>query len=205
MSGAGDGWSSRLSSVSDHHAYPENAAYAASKYGLRGLHETLAAEHRGTGVRFALISPGPTDTRIWDPIDPDHRPGLPHHSEMLHPEDVGAAVLFAATRPSRATVEWIRLMPTPAGGAEAVAESDRALLSPGLHGVDSFSAACGARLFWEQRWAPQPLGAGQASTRPRFDGMGSARVLTVARGSARRPLVGTLGRVSCASDPGQMP
>jgi NAD(P)-dependent dehydrogenase (short-subunit alcohol dehydrogenase family) len=116
MSGAGDGLVVTIGSVSDHHAYPENAAYAASKYGLRGLHETLAAEYRGTGVRFTLISPGPTDTRIWDPIDPDHRPGLPHRSEMLHPEDVGAAVLFAATRPSRATVEWIRLMPTPAGG-----------------------------------------------------------------------------------------
>ncbi len=28
-------------SVADHVGYPENAAYAASKYGLRGLHETL--------------------------------------------------------------------------------------------------------------------------------------------------------------------
>jgi NAD(P)-dependent dehydrogenase (short-subunit alcohol dehydrogenase family) len=55
MSGAGDGLVVTIGSVSDHHAYPENAAYAASKYGLRGLHETLAAEYRGTGVRFTLI------------------------------------------------------------------------------------------------------------------------------------------------------
>ncbi len=108
-------WSITIGSISDHHAYPENAAYAASKYGLRGFHETLAAEYRGTGVRFTLISPGPTDTAIWDPLDPDHRPGLPRRSEMLHPEDVADAIVFAATRPSRATVEWIRLMPTPIG------------------------------------------------------------------------------------------
>ena len=57
--------------------FPENAAYAASKYGLRGLHETLLAEYRGTGVRLTLISPGPTDTGIWDPFDPEHRPGFP--------------------------------------------------------------------------------------------------------------------------------
>ena len=35
--------SSRVGSVADHVGFPENAAYAASKYGLRGLHETLAA------------------------------------------------------------------------------------------------------------------------------------------------------------------
>jgi len=114
MSDAGEGLVITIGSISDHHAYPENAAYAASKFGLRGLHETLAAEYRGTGVRFTLISPGPTDTKLWDPIDPDHRPGLPHRSEMLHPEDVAASVRFVATQPSRATVEWIRLMPTPA-------------------------------------------------------------------------------------------
>jgi NAD(P)-dependent dehydrogenase (short-subunit alcohol dehydrogenase family) len=37
-----------LGSVADHVGFPENAAYAASKYGLRGLHETLLAEYRGT-------------------------------------------------------------------------------------------------------------------------------------------------------------
>jgi NAD(P)-dependent dehydrogenase (short-subunit alcohol dehydrogenase family) len=117
MSGAGEGLVITIGSISDHHAYPENAAYAASKYGLRGLHETLAAEYRGRGVRFTLISPGPTDTAIWDPVDPDHRPGFLRRSEMLLPDDVADAVLFAATRPARATVEWIRLMPTPASRA----------------------------------------------------------------------------------------
>ena len=41
--------------------------------GLRGLHEVLVAEYRGTGVRLSLLSPGPTDTAVWDPVDPDHR------------------------------------------------------------------------------------------------------------------------------------
>ena len=33
-----------IGSVADHAGFPENAAYAAAKYGLRGLHETLLAE-----------------------------------------------------------------------------------------------------------------------------------------------------------------
>ena len=66
-----------VGSVADHVGFPENAAYAASKYGLRGLHETLLAEYRGTGVRLTLVSPGPTDTDVWEPFDPDHREGFP--------------------------------------------------------------------------------------------------------------------------------
>jgi NADP-dependent 3-hydroxy acid dehydrogenase YdfG len=31
---------------------------------------------------------------------------------MLRPEDVADAIVFAVTRPPRATVEWLRLMPT---------------------------------------------------------------------------------------------
>jgi NAD(P)-dependent dehydrogenase (short-subunit alcohol dehydrogenase family) len=98
--------------VADHTGFPENAAYAASKYGLRGLHETLTAEYRGTGVRLTLVSPGATDTGIWDPFAPEQRPGFPPRSAMLRPEDVADAVLFAATRPPHVHVDWIRLQPS---------------------------------------------------------------------------------------------
>ncbi len=100
-----------VGSVADHLGFPENAAYAAGKYGLRGLHETLVAEFRGTGVRLTLISPGPTDTAIWDPFDPDRRPGFPHRAVMLRPEDVAEAILFAATRPPGVHLDWLRLGP----------------------------------------------------------------------------------------------
>jgi NAD(P)-dependent dehydrogenase (short-subunit alcohol dehydrogenase family) len=100
-----------IGSVADHVGLPENSAYAAGKYGLRGLHETLVAEYRGTGVRLTLISPGPTDTAIWDPFDPDHRPGFPARSAMLRPVDVAEAVLFVVTRPPSVQVDWLRLGP----------------------------------------------------------------------------------------------
>jgi NAD(P)-dependent dehydrogenase (short-subunit alcohol dehydrogenase family) len=111
LEAAGRGRYITVGSVADHVGFPENAAYAASKYGLRGLHETLLAEYRGTGVRLTLVSPGPTDTPIWDPFDPDRREGFPTRARMLRPADVADAVLFVATRPPHVLIDWLRLGP----------------------------------------------------------------------------------------------
>ncbi len=108
---AGQGCYVTIGSVADHVGFPENAAYAASKYGLRGLHETLLAEYQGTGVRLTLVSPGATDTAIWNSVDPDHREGLPRRADMLRPADVADAVLFVATRPPHVLIDWLRLGP----------------------------------------------------------------------------------------------
>jgi len=108
---AGRGSFITVGSVADHVGFPENAAYAASKYGLRGLHETLLAEYRGTGVRLTLVSPGPTDTAVWEPYDPDRREGFPPRAAMLRPADVAEAVMFVATRPPHVLIDWLRLGP----------------------------------------------------------------------------------------------
>ncbi|HEX2191270.1 MAG TPA: SDR family oxidoreductase [Longimicrobiaceae bacterium] len=89
-----------IGSVAGRVAFPENGAYAASKFGLRGLHEVLAQEVRGTGVRATLVEPGATDTSLWDAIDPDSRDDLPSRTAMLSPDDVARAVLFAASQPA---------------------------------------------------------------------------------------------------------
>ena len=98
-----------IGSVADWRGFPGNAAYAASKYAVRGLHDVLLEEFRGSGVRCTLISPGPTDTSVWDPLDPDHRRDLPDRASMLRPDDVAEAVIFAATRPAHVQLELIRL------------------------------------------------------------------------------------------------
>jgi NAD(P)-dependent dehydrogenase (short-subunit alcohol dehydrogenase family) len=100
-----------LGSIADHRAFPENAAYSAAKYGLRGLHEVLREEYRGSGVLCTLVSPGPTDTPAWDPYDPDHREGFVPRARMLKPEDVAEIVLWVATRPAHVDIDWIRLGP----------------------------------------------------------------------------------------------
>ncbi len=111
MRSAGRGHLVTLGSVADHLAFPENAAYAASKYGLRGLHETLVAEYRGTGIRLTLVSPGPTDTELWNPFDPDRRAGFTPRAKMLKPRDVADAVVFAVTRPPHVGISEMRVEP----------------------------------------------------------------------------------------------
>ena len=112
MMAAGRGCYVNIGSIADHTGYAENSAYAATKYGLRGLHETLLDEYRGSGVRLTLVSPGPVDTALWDPIDPDSRDGYTARADMLKPADVAEAVLFAVTRPAHVHLDLIRLGPT---------------------------------------------------------------------------------------------
>lgn len=105
----GQGTHVLVGSIADWRAFPENSAYTASKFGVRGLHEVLLEELRGSGVRCTLVSPGPTDTTIWDPLDPDLRGDLPSRVEMLQPSDVADAILYAVLAPRHVQVDVIRL------------------------------------------------------------------------------------------------
>lgn len=99
----------QVGSVAGRRAFPSNGAYSAAKFGLRGMHEVLLEELRGTGVRATLLEPSATDTPIWDPLEPDASEGLPDRSEMLRAEDVAEAVLFAVTRPSHVRVPLLQI------------------------------------------------------------------------------------------------
>lgn len=101
-----------IGSSSDHIPYPGNSAYAASKYGVRGMHEVLSAELANSGVLTSLVSPGATDTDIWNTVDPDSKLGFRKRKDMMRPEDVAEAVLFVVTREPRMMVTEIRLAPS---------------------------------------------------------------------------------------------
>ena len=105
----GSGLLVQVGSVAGHRAFPRNGAYSASKFGLRGLHEVLLEEVRGTGVRATLVEPAATDTPVWDPLDPDGDPSLPDRSAMLSASDVAEAVLWVATRPPAVRIPLLRI------------------------------------------------------------------------------------------------
>lgn len=98
-----------VGSVAGWRAFPENSAYSASKYGLRGFHSVLLEEIRGTGVRACLLEPGAVDTPIWDPLDPDEAPHLPSRDQMLRPADVARAAGFVAGLPDEVAVPLLRI------------------------------------------------------------------------------------------------
>jgi NAD(P)-dependent dehydrogenase (short-subunit alcohol dehydrogenase family) len=96
----GSGLIVTVGSVAGRTAFPGNAAYSASKFGVRGMHEVLLEEIRGSGVRATLLEPGACDTPIWDDLEPDAREDLPDRGQMLRPRDVAEAVVFLASRPA---------------------------------------------------------------------------------------------------------
>jgi NADP-dependent 3-hydroxy acid dehydrogenase YdfG len=109
MIARGSGHLVTLGSIADRAVFPGNAAYAASKHGVRALHEVLRAELRGSGVRASLVSPGPVDTELWDEIDPDNRPGFTPRADMLTPVDVAEAVRWVCLTPATVNVDELRL------------------------------------------------------------------------------------------------
>ena len=105
----GSGHIVTLGSIADRAVFPGNAAYAASKHGLRALHEVLRAELRGSGVRTSLVSPGPVDTALWDVVDPDRNAGFTPRAQMLGADDVADAVAYVVTAPEQLNVDELRL------------------------------------------------------------------------------------------------
>lgn len=96
-----------IGSVAGRQAFPENGAYSASKFGVRGMHAVLDVELRGSGVRSTLVEPAATDTPLWDAVDFERHPGLPPRHAMLDPRAVADAVLFAVTRPAEVDIRTI--------------------------------------------------------------------------------------------------
>jgi NADP-dependent 3-hydroxy acid dehydrogenase YdfG len=115
MLARGSGQIVNVGSVAGRKAFPGNAAYSASKFGLRGLHEVLVEELRGTGLRTTWVEPSAVNTPLWDRFDPDGRADLPSRAEMLEPGAVAEAVYFALAQPEGVAVEEIVIRANPAG------------------------------------------------------------------------------------------
>lgn len=98
-----------IGSIADRRALPGNAAYAASKFGARGLHQVLREELRGSGVRVSLVSPGPVDTPLWDTVSPESREGHTPRSRMLTAAAVADAVRYVVTCAPDVNVDELRL------------------------------------------------------------------------------------------------
>jgi len=98
-----------IGSVSGNFTDRSGAAYQASKAGLHALARGAAFDEHD-GVRFTTVAPGVVDTPILE-----NRPEVPDaemRAQMLMPEDVAAACLFAVSLPPRAYVPELTILPT---------------------------------------------------------------------------------------------
>jgi NAD(P)-dependent dehydrogenase (short-subunit alcohol dehydrogenase family) len=85
------------------------AAYCASKFGVRGLSQSINAEERAHGIRCTAIFPGDINTPILDkrPVPPSPEARV----KMLQTEDLAACVMLAINLPDRAVVEELLIRP----------------------------------------------------------------------------------------------
>ena len=98
-----------IGSIADRRPMPGNAAYAASKFGLRGLHQVLREELRGSGVRVTLVSPARVDTTLWDDVTDVLGEDFGDRDRMIPARAVADAVLYAVTQPAGVNVDELRL------------------------------------------------------------------------------------------------
>jgi NAD(P)-dependent dehydrogenase (short-subunit alcohol dehydrogenase family) len=76
---------------------PGMGAYAASKAGMIGLVQSLAADHAAEGIRVNALLPGGTVTRLGGEDDPDARAfisALHPMKRMASPQEIAQAALF---------------------------------------------------------------------------------------------------------------
>ena len=82
--------------------FPGMAAYAASKAGLIGLVQVIAAEWGAKGIRANAVLPGGTDTAMGQAVadTPDKRrfvEGLHALKRLAAPEEIARSVLYLAS------------------------------------------------------------------------------------------------------------
>jgi len=92
-------------SIASLEAFPNNAAYCASKFGALGLTRVLRKEF--PRIRVTAILPGSTNTRMKDEFDFPVK-----GADLIQPDDVAQAVLAALLQPPRTTVEEILMLPS---------------------------------------------------------------------------------------------
>jgi len=90
--------------------YANLAAYSASKFGLLGLMQSLAAEAGPDGVKVSTVLPGSILTDFAGG-SADAKRADPGGKAYLEPEDVAGAVLFLLDQPGRAWTQELNLWP----------------------------------------------------------------------------------------------
>lgn len=97
-----------VSSIVGKRGFATRSGYAASKFAVHALFESLRVEWADTGVHVGIVAPGYTDTEIRQvALGPDGRPtgDVGHTSgDVMTAEDAAEAILRAAARRRREVI-----------------------------------------------------------------------------------------------------
>ena len=84
------------------------AVYAAAKFGLRGLAQSLRHECASSGIRVSIVNPGMVKTPFFDTLDFQHGD---EPENFILPEDVASAVLTIIEARAGTVFDEINLSP----------------------------------------------------------------------------------------------
>ena len=102
MQRAGHGTIINISSVAGKRGWARAAAYCASKFGLTGFTQALAAEGKEHGIRACVVYPGgmATNWGVWSSSERGTTPReLPPPTQALPPAEVAALIVWIASAP----------------------------------------------------------------------------------------------------------
>jgi NAD(P)-dependent dehydrogenase (short-subunit alcohol dehydrogenase family) len=95
-----------IASTASKRAWPNAAAYHATKWGLLGLSHALHAELRPQGIKVAAVVAGGMRTPFLLDRFPDIDPGV-----LQDPVNVAKAVLFVLTQPEETVIPEVMVLP----------------------------------------------------------------------------------------------
>jgi NADP-dependent 3-hydroxy acid dehydrogenase YdfG len=115
QSGGGD--VVNISSVAGRRADAGAAVYNMTKFGVHAFSEALRQEALHTGVRVTIVAPGFVETELQGHnVNPVVQQALDRAREqigdVLQPEDIADAILYAVTRPPHVCLNEVLVRPT---------------------------------------------------------------------------------------------
>jgi 3-oxoacyl-[acyl-carrier protein] reductase len=100
----GGGWIINISSLAGKNAFPEAAAYCASKAGLNAFSEALMQEVRHDGIRVSYVMPGSVSTEFGGPTGTEG-------DWKLTAQDIADVVLGLLAHPPRSLPSRVEIRP----------------------------------------------------------------------------------------------
>jgi len=104
-----EGWIVFVGSVAGLKGLPNESVYNASKFAQYGFAQSLDYETRERGVKVSYVAPGGVHTHFA--FGTGRTAGDPMLAEMMEPETVASAILFAVTQPENARVFLVGMRP----------------------------------------------------------------------------------------------
>ncbi|MGQ9424369.1 SDR family oxidoreductase [Gilvimarinus sp. F26214L] len=108
-----------LGSVAGRVTFPGSAVYCGTKFGVRAISDALRKEALNYGVRVTAVEPGAVATELHESIGHEEtREAVTGEggfyapeADILQPQDIAQAILYAVSQPQRVSVSEILVRP----------------------------------------------------------------------------------------------